>query len=309
MHVRCGFLAWLLLTLPASAADYALVIGVNHCPQFVLPDGSKPKPLGAAESDADSMARLLIDKYGFPESNLRIMKGEQATLAAVRASFQHYNSVLRNGDRFVFYFSGHGTQIPDQKPFDEDDDLDEALCVYDARSSGEKLLVDDELGRWLEDLPASSVTIFLDCCHAGTGHKELDADIQSRYLPCRVAGDVKSQTQPWSDLRGQQKSINRVTAAFFACQPGEQAYERRMPGGTGKQTIRAGQFTHFLRRGLETDQADLNKDGRITQEELARYVESNLNETFNKSRRVAADQQHPTLESVRPELSILFVKD
>ena len=275
----------------------------------MLPDGSKPRPLRGAEADADAIAELLIGKFGFAKSNVTLLKGEHATLSAIRAGFKRFQMDHKPGDRFVFHFSGHGTQIPDQKPFDEDDDLDEALCVFDAESSGKNLLVDDELGRWLEDLPSTAVTVLLDCCHAGTGHKELDDEIQSRFLPSQLMGSGGSRETPWRDLRGQQKSFNRQTAAFFACRSEQQAYERRLPGAKLNETIRAGQFTHFLCQGLQTGDADLDGDGRITQQEVQRYLERRLNESFNAHRSAIVDQQLPILDSARPGATMFFFGD
>ena len=306
MRIATFLLACLSVTRVTSADDYALIIGVNHCPQFVLSGGSKPRPLRAAESDSDGFADLLVSKFGFERDNIVTLKGPKASLSAVRESFERLTRQLKKTDRFVFYFSGHGTQIPDQKPFEEDDDLDEALCLHDSEATGNRLLVDDELGRLLEDLPASQVTILLDCCHAGTGHKELDDDIQSRYLPCPIDRDSQIGATPWQDLRGHQKSFGKQTCAFFACQPAEQAYERRLPGTKENESVRAGQFSHVLKRGLETGEADLNRDGQISQDEVRKYIEQNLNETFNKLRQVKADQQHPSLDSLRPETAVFF---
>ncbi len=75
MRTGIGFVIWLALVAAASASDYAFIIGVNHCPRFVLPDGSKPRPLRAAEADADAMADLVVDKFRFPAANVVVLKG------------------------------------------------------------------------------------------------------------------------------------------------------------------------------------------------------------------------------------------
>jgi hypothetical protein len=205
----------------------------------------------------------------------------------------------------VFHFSGHGSQVADQKPFDEDDDLDEALCVSDVQSDGSNLLLDDELGRRLDDSPASLVTVILDCCHAGTGHKTLDDDLQPRYLPIAPPDRIASVRQnPWRDVQGAGKGIRRRVAAFFACQANQQAYERKLR--QGDRSLPAGQFTHYLVRGLESGNADLDRDGTTTQAEVEQYVQEEIQKSFNVRRKAAADQQRPSLVSTRPTDAMFF---
>lgn len=51
----------------ARGEGYAVIVGVNECPEFRLPDGSRPRPLRGAEHDADAMANLLVEGFGFAE--------------------------------------------------------------------------------------------------------------------------------------------------------------------------------------------------------------------------------------------------
>ena len=112
-----------VLTTAARAEDYAMVVGVNECPEFRLPDGSRPKPLRGAESDADAMAEVLRGVFGFVPANMQVLKGRDATHARIQTAFRAAARKLKASDVFVFYFSGHGTQIPDQPPLDEPDGM------------------------------------------------------------------------------------------------------------------------------------------------------------------------------------------
>ena len=281
----------------AMAADCALVIGVNDCPKFRLPNGGRPRPLKGAESDADAMAACLIDRFGFARDNVRILKGEQATRQRVLEALARLKQSLKAGDRCVLHFSGHGTQVPDQKPFDErDDGLDEALCLFDSNELGENLLLDDELGLWLDDLPEVDVTVILDCCHAGTGVKDTNDDVQARFLPTTAAKPVRGEAKsPWKDLQPNTKGSGCRLTAIYACQPHEQAYERRF--GDADQAHRAGQFTHFLLDATANRQADRDGDGRITNEEALKFATEQLDAGFNRQRPDRAAQQHPQLET------------
>ena len=243
------------------------------------------------------MAACLIERFGFARDNVRILKGEQATRQRVWGALEQLQKTLKTGDRCVLHFSGHGTQVLDQKPFDErDDGLDEALCLSDSDEQGHNLLLDDELGRWLDDLPEVEVTVILDCCHAGTGVKDLDDDVQARFLPTTAKRTVRGESNaPWKDLRPSTKGTGCRLTAIYACQPQEQAYERRF--GEDAQARRAGQFTHFLLDAITNRQADQDGDGRITNEEALRFTTEQLNTSFNRQRPERTAQQHPQLET------------
>ncbi len=293
----CALTALLSLAVAwsdALAADGALVIGVNDCPKYRLPNGSRPRPLKGAEADADAMAACLIERFGFARDKVRVLKGEQASRQRVGEALQQLQKTLKAGDRYMLHFSGHGTQVSDQKPFDEQDDgLDEALCLSDSDEQGNNLLLDDELGRWLDDLPEVEVTVILDCCHAGTGVKDADDDVQARFLPTTALRPVRGEPNPpWKDLRPSTKGTGCRLTAIYACQPHEQSYERRF--GDGDQARRAGQFTHFLLDAITNRQAG---DGRITNEEALRFATERLDTNFNRQRPERAAQQHPQLET------------
>jgi uncharacterized caspase-like protein len=308
--VRTGLLIGLLLVVlcdPAAGAGYAIVVGVNDCPAFRLPDGTRPRPLRGAASDAEAFATLLTGRLGFAAENVLVLKETQATQGAIRAAFGRMRQRVGPRDHFVFHFAGHGTQLDDRPPYDEPDRLDEALCPWDANQRGENLIRDDDLGLWLEEIPARQVTVILDCCHAGTGVKDPGDgdDLLDRFLPiARESLPVPSRPeQPWRELRGQTKEGGRRMAAFFACRPEQRAYERRIL--ERQPPVRAGQFSYYLLEGLRGLAADQNGDGRVSEQELLDFTRRRIDETFNRTRPVDAERQQPVLESDDPDATAL----
>ena len=87
------------------------------------------------------------------------------------------------GDRLVFHFSGHGSQIADIDG-DEDDGADELLCLYGMDWNDPKTyLLDDEIHEWTQQIPAGvAVTFLLDCCHSGTGTRNSRPDRRRAVL-------------------------------------------------------------------------------------------------------------------------------
>ncbi|NCC26623.1 MAG: DUF4384 domain-containing protein [Gammaproteobacteria bacterium] len=152
------------------ADDRALLVGLGQ--------NSDPavKPLPGIDLDLDMM-RSVSRVLGFAPSQIKVLENEAATDDAVRDALSTW---LVDGvgeqDRVLFYFSGHGTRVVDLDG-DEDDGLDEALVLYNARASQDGMtgiLVDDELGALLRQVPSRNVLVLLDSCHSGTGTRSLD---------------------------------------------------------------------------------------------------------------------------------------
>ena len=296
------------LVSTANGAKFAVVVGVNDCPAFRMPDGSRPRPLRGAEADADAVATRLIAQFGFSKDQVRLLKGPQATLARLRETLAKVARDAAPGDHVVFHFSGHGTQVADRRPWDEADERDEALCLTDTNAQGDNVFLDDELGLWLDDLRSGNITVLLDCCHAGTGTKSLDDEIVTRSLPMPLlaARPGEATDAAWRELTPGTKSLNKRITALFACQPSQQAYERRLP--EANSMARAGQFTHFLLEGLEGQKADADRDGNVSSREALDYVSRRLDATFNDTRSAPADRQEPQLESDAAALPLFGVR-
>lgn len=299
-------LALVALRASARAESWALVVGVNDCPEFRLPDGSRPRALRGAEGDAQAFAAMLAGQFHFAKEHIRQLQGRDATRDAFTKALGGLLQHVQAKDSLVLYFAGHGTQLADQRPLDETDGLDEALCLADS-TAGKNLVRDDELGRWLETCKAGQITVILDCCHAGTGIKDPDEEIAARFLPMvqqkpAPPGDAERQS-PWQDLRGATKSLERRTlAALFACQPDQQAYERRFPNQ--KPPARSGQFTRYLLAALKENAADTNADGQITASEATAYINRQLDESFNHARATHSDRQQSFFELTGDEHSL-----
>ena len=90
-------------------------------------------------------------------------------------------ALLKFGDLFVFYYSGHGGQQPDflSATKDELDGKDEPLLAYD------KQIIDDELNEiWLSLAKGVRVVMISDSCNSGTNYKNIgDFDNPTPFDP------------------------------------------------------------------------------------------------------------------------------
>lgn len=153
-----------LNTLYAQKA-YALLVGlktINH-------EGYKPRKYSdgatlGAHADVKMMSEILSEN-GFPKAEISTLYDAQATRDSVLSNLNRIVEGLQDEDIFVFYYSGHGDNIPDVSR-DEEDKLDEALVCYD------QYLLDDDLYKvWLSSNKKKRIVMIIDACKAGSTYK------------------------------------------------------------------------------------------------------------------------------------------
>ncbi len=122
-------------------------------------------PLGACENDARALETVAAS-LGYQTV---VLLTEQATTANFCASVRQAANGLFAGDTLMLTFSGHGSQVVNTSPDEEDDMMDETLCFFD------RMLIDDELFLLLGELRAGvQVIAIYDSCHSGTVTKKLE---------------------------------------------------------------------------------------------------------------------------------------
>jgi len=178
------------------ARSDALVVGVGIYPN------AKHKLIGV-EQDIENI-QTILDSFSVPKKNITILKDSQATLKRVRRAFKNYiNDKNRNreGNIFIFYFSGHGLQVGDLDG-DEGDGKDEATVLYDYAEQGKiisgGILLDDELYTLLTQIKSKKILIF-DKCHSGSSYRGFVVDFKKVVigdfnLSNHFAKEIKSKS-------------------------------------------------------------------------------------------------------------------
>ena len=165
--IVAGFALWRmrrpnpeLLGVRGTAMYRAILVGLNGVDPSRYA-GHWPGSLNAAEKDAQHIERLLRDSI--PDSQLQVasLRGKAATATAVLDALTSAARDLSDGDHLLFFYSGHGGQIPN---VNHDEKVpDDTLCLYD------RMLIDDELGEaWTRFAPGVSILALADSCHSGT---------------------------------------------------------------------------------------------------------------------------------------------
>ncbi|MBW2410977.1 MAG: caspase family protein, partial [Deltaproteobacteria bacterium] len=181
-----SYLMWLLLMSLALATgargeDRALLIGVGRYANF-------DERLNGVNRDLAMMtdvARIM----GFKPHEIKVLENETASTTRVNAEFENW-LIKDSGpnDRVLIYFSGHGSQVPDENN-DEKDQFDEVLLLHDVsliqrhgRQTLTGVLHDDHFNRLLSRIQSRNIMVFLDACHSGSATRNMRLESRSIAL-------------------------------------------------------------------------------------------------------------------------------
>ncbi|HPE70744.1 MAG TPA: caspase family protein [Candidatus Competibacter sp.] len=258
-------LGWFTMRL-AIGADRALLVGID---QYL-----KVPRLEGSGNDVRAMRQFALDTLGYRPDQIQVLLDGEATRAGILSALEDWLiKGTQPGDRVLFYYSGHGDQMPDTNG-DEDDHYDETLVSVDTEPDEQggyrNMISDDELDARLTRLVDRDTTVIIDSCHSGTITRGLldPANRRDRKtldpVASRSASDfsqsMKSHRNEESLLKG-----NRQRVVWSAVSPAQVALveEVNPPGGV---------FTRRFLAGLRDRKADRNGNGEVSYAELLDYV-------------------------------------
>jgi uncharacterized caspase-like protein/tetratricopeptide (TPR) repeat protein len=232
--------------------SYALVVGISEYAKLP-PRGQLKFP----SRDAAAIYAALISPEGgqFPPENVHRLIGKQATLANLRKELEEWlPSVSKDGDRVLIYFAGHGFVSGGQAylaPYDID------LADIPGTSYSMKTLGQVVGGR----IKAKWKVLLTDACHSGAITPEADA----------------------SQINTSLVRIDQSLFSLTASRDREQSFESDIWGGGH------GVFTYYVMKAIEGE-ADDNRDGVVTADELAEYVRVNVRQQTSAKQNHTAER-------------------
>jgi len=154
---------------PKYLSSHALIIGINEY--------QSASPLSYAINDAEAIAQLLIDEFGFDDENVLLLTDANATKSRIMDSFLSYASKSGMNDRILFFFAGHGNTVSGRRGevgF---------LVPYDGKPQSLSTLIRwDELTGNAELIPAKHVLFVMDACYGGLAITRSLAPGSTRFL-------------------------------------------------------------------------------------------------------------------------------
>ena len=264
---------------------YALLVGIDTYHPASVPAISSLKgcvnDIKAVEAYLRERTKADEWKLVEPSTLPWILTNEKATRQAIINSFEQYLCNANSDDIVLFYYSGHGAQEKATEDFWhlEPDRLNETLVCYDSRTEGSRDLADKELAYLISQVAQKNphVVMIFDCCHSGSGTRDLAPEIIVRRAP------VDSRERPLSsyifaqdktaldELLTSSRNLEKKTTGLVlpkgrhvmlsACRDYELAKEYKGEDGQSR-----GAFSYFL---LETLQ---RTNGSLTYRDLARTL-------------------------------------
>lgn len=215
----------------------SLVVGISN---YADP---KIRNLKYAASDAKRVAGLLQNQElcGFSTHEIK----RKRTRKNILIKLENMVKRLSSDALFLFYYSGHGFTDKEGRLYLSAEDTDTENIITTAISI-------DNIIRVFEQSNCRKIVIILDCCFAGNAAVELGAEKNyfDTDLKERVSGITKEQF--W--ICGSEKDVAAFENSFH------------------KSSV----FSKYFVEGIEFGEADLNKDGLVSIEEISAYIRQKM---------------------------------
>ncbi|MFH1076362.1 MAG: caspase family protein [Pseudomonadota bacterium] len=245
-------------------ANKALLVGIN---KYKIPGAD----LNGCLNDVANIRDILLKYFGFSTKEIRVLADDRATKANILKRFEWLVNSAKPGDRLVFHFSGHGSQVVDRDGDELKDKMDEIICPHDMDWDG-IFITDDDLGGIFSGLAKGvNLEVFLDSCHSGTGTREIQGiknlPVELSFMPRFLTPpmDIACRMDEDMEIKRLLKGGNPFKQALFAgCRDNQTSADAYINGGYN------GAFTYYLCKHMR------DVKGEVSREELLKRIRASL---------------------------------
>lgn len=181
---------------PKYNNSWALIIGINKY-QHV-------SQLHYARNDAESMAQILIEDFGFPAENVTVLTDEDATRSKIMEAYLKFaQNETEPDDKILFYFAGHGVTVSGIHG-----DVGQLVPVDGNMDNLASLIRWDEITRNAELISAKHIFFIMDACYGGLALNRSPSSGSMRFLKDMLQRNVRQvltagkEDEPVLDLGG-----------------------------------------------------------------------------------------------------------
>ena len=248
--------------------DQAVLVGIDAY--------AAPNALRGCLNDIANVQRELERTRGFGMANISLLRDAEASAEAIRTALASAVRQLRPNDRFVFWFSGHGSQLV------HGDAATDVICPHDFAFTPETSVTVDDFHAIFDQIPPGVDAVWgSDSCHSG------DLDHANGRRTRRFSGAHASAPA------ARRRTFHDVTdglapiALIAACRSDQLSAEMSADGQD------CGVFTHYFLLALD-------RFATSPLEQLVHHLDSTLQaEKF---------EQAPQLSGPRPQLARAFLQ-
>lgn len=165
--------------LPIQGQVHMLITGIDYACDKQSWAGPPPHGNGPLDTKfAFEMMKELAYKSG---ASYTTLWNEQCTKEGIVRAILEVGAKCQPEDTFVFYYTGHGDQLPnDQAAYRlEGEESDQCFCLVDARGNTDDPTMQYRRQVWMRDDdfakavlhavgPMAKVLVLIDACHSGT---------------------------------------------------------------------------------------------------------------------------------------------
>ncbi|MGK2927140.1 MAG: caspase family protein, partial [Lysobacterales bacterium] len=285
----------------AMPAKHALIIGIDQYSNF-----EERYQLSGCVNDARLVKSVLIDHFGFKESDVTELHNAAASQQGILNAMEQLVERACQDDIVVFHYSGHGSQRTSANP-DEGTGMDSTITPADSGCVDpfpNLDIIDDVIHEWLDRLARKTryITLIFDCCHSGTitrdafGAKARSVPADRRSLSAMGVDADKLPTKRRARSReigsGGLLDPSDAYVVMSGCRDDEFSHEYEFE--QGGEPVRSGALTHFLTHAL------LRARPGSTYRDVFEQARQGVNTRF--------PQQHPQIEGTQ-DREIFGVKD
>ncbi len=237
----------------SSSRKLALLVGINS---YSETRDRSLSPLNGCKTDVELQRELLIHRFGFKPSDIKILLNEDATRSNILQTFEtHLIQQANSDDIVVFHFSGHGSRVFDSEAITSDQ-ANTAFVPAASNHLNPDQSVNDIMGKTLfllmSALKTENVTAVFDCCYSGggtRGSERVRADASNMlYQPSKVEIDYQKSWMRKLGLTPEQLRARRKKGAKGAILAAATA--NQLAKENDLADVSSGLFTYFLTQYL-----------------------------------------------------------
>jgi metacaspase-1 len=230
----------------APTSKRALLVGINAYPRA-------EDRLEGCVNDVFLMSSVL-QECGFPPECIRVCLDERATTKGILERLQWLLDDPKPDEQRVFYYSGHGTRIPQYGENFQPDRHTEALAPWDFDWTVERAIIDDQIFALYSQLPYDTrFAMILDCCHSGGIHRQGGARVRGLNPP----DDIRHRELKWDSQSEMwvQRDFNRMNPGFSSEAKVNKAFfgDNGATSRIGRSSILRGQSQSAYRQQKQRD--------------------------------------------------------
>lgn len=142
---------------------WALIIGINKYPKM-----DKDRQLTVARKDAEAVAKLLVERYGFEKDRMAELYDEKATRKEIIEAFNSLKRHPTDKDSLFIYFAGHGEYEQSRKSRSQEDGMGYWIPSDAELDDPSAYIFNSQVREYMANIPARHIFAVIDSAYSNS---------------------------------------------------------------------------------------------------------------------------------------------